>query len=63
MLLEIHTNVMMVVGKVLQAGGIAFLGVSWVFGLPEPPAARNLAIAGALFIAGWLLLRSQGGHE
>ena len=63
MLLGRHTNAMMVLGKVLQAGGLAFLGVSWILGLPQPPAARNLAIAGALSVAGWLVLRGTGGSE
>mgnify|MGYP004343523963 FL=1 len=54
---------MMWVGKTLQAAGLAFLLVSWLLQFPEPPPARLLLIGGGLFLAGWWVLRSQGGGK
>ena len=56
-------NLMLLVAKVLQAAGMAYLGISWVIGLPDPPRGRDLAIGGALFLLGWALLRGKGGEE
>ena len=53
---------MLIAGKVLQAAALAYLGVSYVLTLPASPRGRDLAIAGAVFLLGWFLVRgSKGG--
>lgn len=52
---------MLIAGKVLQAAALAYLGVSYALTLPESPRGRDLAIAGGVFMLGWLLVRGQKG--
>ena len=53
---------MLIAGKVLQAAALAYLGVSYVVTLPASPRGRDLAIAGAVFVVGWLLVRGGKGN-
>jgi hypothetical protein len=49
-------------GKVLQAAALVYLGVSYVLTLPATPRGRDLAIAAAVFVLGWLLMRGGKGN-
>ena len=51
---------MLIAGKVLQAAGLAYLGVSYILTLPATPRGRDLAIAAGVFVLGWLLVRGRG---
>ncbi len=52
---------MLIAGKVLQAAALAYLGVSYVLTLPATPRGRDLAIAAAVFLLGWFLVRGGKG--
>ena len=50
---------MLIAGKILQALGIAYLGVTYILILPATPRGRDLAIAAVIFSVGWLLVKSS----
>ena len=53
---------MLIAGKVLQAAALAYLGVSYALTLPASPRGRDVAISGAVFLLGWLLVRGGKGN-
>ncbi len=48
---------MLIAAKIVQALGLSFLAVSFALTLPEPLRGRDVAIAAAIFMAGWLMQR------
>lgn len=50
---------MLIVAKIVQGLGLSFLALSFVLTLPDPLRGRDVAIAAAIFMAGWLMQRMK----
>lgn len=48
---------MLIVAKIVQALGLSFLAVRFALALPEALRGPDVAIAAAIFMAGWLMQR------
>ena len=57
----IKKELLVMIGKVLQALGLGYLLISYLITLigprPRIPAGRDLVISSAVFLLGWIIIR------